>query len=217
MDARPPVPVPDYPSNSMTSKIKDDNKKTTPVASGKIVKRKKTAKEFINEHSDEVKSYILYDIIAPAVKDMLAAIANSAVFAIKDVVETSLYGAPRGGYSRKQPQYDYSKRYSSSYPAPKMRVIDNVSYNRGTYTAAKAKQQFNDIAFNSRGEAETVLDKLLGIISQYDEASVGDFYDLAGVSSDFTDRKWGWKNLSQAYVSREKDGYMIYLPDPQPL
>ena len=208
MASRPPVPISgDFPSNSMRSKAMT---KATP----KPVKRRPTASNVIAEHSEEIKSYIIYDILAPAVKDMISSIVDAAFKALKDSIETSLYGAPRKSYNR--PEYtDYSKRYKSGYPKQKEQTsYNNPSIVKNTHPTGN----FNNVnPFQSRGEAEKVLGKLIEIVSQYDEASVGDYYDLIGVSAEFTDRKWGWTDLSQAGTYRAKDGYRIELPDPQPL
>lgn len=209
MANRPPVPVSgDFPSNSMRSK--EQTKKQA------IVKKRSSVANVISEHSDEVKSYIIYDIIAPAVKDMISSIVKSAFSALQDSIETSLYGAPRkSGYGRSS-YTDYTKRYKSGYPKPN----EQASYNNPSIVkkGTRPTGNFNDIqACRSRGDAERILGKLIESISTYGEASVGDYYDYMGISSDFTDRKWGWTDLSQAGTYRDKDGYRIDLPDPKPL
>jgi hypothetical protein len=42
--------------------------------------------------------------------------------------------------------------------------------------------------------------------------SVADFYDLVGVDGTYTDNKYGWTNIRNAYVNRVRDGYVIKLP-----
>lgn len=219
MSSRAPVPVSGaydnaYPSNSMKSKAITAQK----TAPSKPVKKRRSVASVISEHSDEVKSYIIYDILGPAVKDMISAIVNSALSALKDTIETSLYGAPRKSYDRAS-YTDYTKRYKSQYPAVKkdrssyeFKPRDNPTWKR------PSTGNFNDVPpCRSRGDAERVLGKLVNDISKYGEVSVGDYYDQLGISSDFTDRKWGWNDLSQSGTYRAQDGYRLDLPDPEPL
>ena len=47
--------------------------------------------------------------------------------------------------------------------------------------------------------------------------SVADFYDLVGVSGNYTDNKYGWTDIRNASVIHVRDGYMIKLPKALPL
>ena len=71
---------------------------------------------------------------------------------------------------------------------------------------------FQDLIFESRGEAEEVLTNLLDLIADYGVASVADLYDLVGITGPFTDNKYGWTDLRTASVSRTREGYIINLP-----
>ena len=51
----------------------------------------------------------------------------------------------------------------------------------------------------------------------YQVVSVADFYDLVGVSGNYTDNKYGWTDIRNASVIRVRDGYMIKLPKALPL
>ena len=50
------------------------------------------------------------------------------------------------------------------------------------------------------------------LIDQYGMVSVGDLYDLVGVTGQYTDNNYGWTDLRTASVVRTRDGYMIKLP-----
>ena len=73
----------------------------------------------------------------------------------------------------------------------------------------RSRHNFDDIILDSRGEAEEVLSHLVDLVDDYGMASVADLYDLVGITSNFTDNKYGWTNLSSASVSRVRDGYLI--------
>ena len=72
--------------------------------------------------------------------------------------------------------------------------------------------------FDTRGDAEAVLDSMNDIISQYGMVSVSDFYDLANVANDnYTMNRYGWTNIAGATAVRVRDGYILKLPRAIPL
>ena len=67
------------------------------------------------------------------------------------------------------------------------------------------------------GEIEEAVAEMEELIDMYQLVSVADFYDLVGVSGNYTDNKYGWTNVRNASVVRVRDGYMIKLPKALPL
>lgn len=170
------------------------------VISGTVTTRrkplmKKFVDTFFNSDMEDVKSFILFDVLIPGCKD--------AVF---DIVSIILYGDTRSGSSKRGSNQTY------------------VSYSGFSSSKAKSKQQtvrprrdrtvtdIQDIIFETRGEAEEVLGNLVDFIVDYGVASVADLYDLVGITGPFTDNKYGWTDLSMATVVRVRDGYLINLP-----
>ena len=108
-------------------------------------------------------------------------------------------------------------------------LIDNVenriSYskyyddNRNIVRDSRAKSGFrsDDIIFDNRGEAEIVLSKMDEIIDTYGIVTIADFYDLAGVTGDYTTNNYGWTNIRNAEVVRVRDGYIIKMPKAMPI
>lgn len=77
---------------------------------------------------------------------------------------------------------------------------------------------FDRLTFDTRAEAQQVLDDLYSAISQYGVLTVAEFYDTAGFTSNrFTDENWGWISLRGSRVIRVNDGFAVQLPDPVPL
>lgn len=89
-----------------------------------------------------------------------------------------------------------------------------VSYNPYRNKYKDDKYGYDDIVFDSRGEAETVLDQMIDIVTTYDRCSVADLYDLVGFISDYTDNKVGWTDIKKASVVRVRAGYALKLPKP---
>lgn len=71
------------------------------------------------------------------------------------------------------------------------------------------------IMFASRSEAEAVLNNLISICDLRGVATVGDQYDLTGISKTYTDENWGWRDLRNVRVVRTPIGYVLDLPKPE--
>lgn len=78
----------------------------------------------------------------------------------------------------------------------------------------EARYSYNDLVFDTRGDAEVVLANMRGLLMDYRAVSIADMFDLAEMTSPngYTDNKYGWTDLSSARVIRVNGGYMIDLP-----
>ena len=184
----------------------DDKKKVDKVVSGGVVSKKKPltrklSDTFLAEDIESVKSYVIFDVAIPAAKKFITDIICTAVEALFGEERSSKRSS--SGTSR----VSYNKYYENSRGE---RHQTNNSRNRSNYS-------YDDIILESRGEAEDVLDHLFELVENYGMASVADLYDLVGVQGNYTDNKYGWTNLSNAMVSRVREGYLLKLPKAQPL
>lgn len=190
----------DYPSNSNKEKAKKEQKNIEKVVTGEVKQKKKPlskkfAEAFLNTDGKDVGGYILYDVLIPAAK-------NTITDMVSNGIEMLLYGEAKGSRTRRDKGKSYVS-YSSYYDRDKRET--RRPNNRATHN-------FDDIIIESRGEAEEVLSRLVDIVEEYGVASVADLYELVGLASSFTDNKYGWDNLGNAYVSRTRDGYIVNLP-----
>lgn len=196
----------EYKSNSHASKEKEKNgeeKKVEKIISGNARAKKKSefskfADVFVSEDAGNVKSYILMEVLVPAVKKAVSDIVTNGI-------DMLLYGETgvhkRNGASSKvsyRSYYDRSNRSTSS------------SRTRNGYS-------YDDIILDNRGEAEEVLLRMDEIVATYGTVSVADLYDLVGITGAYTDNKYGWTDIRSASVVRVRDGYMIKLPRALPL
>ena len=95
---------------------------------------------------------------------------------------------------------------------------DSDRIRAGSASNRRGGLEYDDILFDTRGDAEAVLDAMNDIISQYGTVSVSDFYDLARVPNDnFTMNRYGWTNIAGATAVRVRDGYILKLPRAIPL
>lgn len=182
-------------------------KKVEAVITGKAKTRKKGemqkfADVFIAEDANNVKSYILVEVIIPAIKK-----------AISDIVTTGIDMILYGEVGRSRKNGAASKvSYRNYYER------DNERTRAGSGVSRHSGLDYDNIVFDTRGDAEAVLDAMNDIISQYGTVSVSDFYDLARVPNDnFTMNKYGWTNIGGATAVRIRDGYVLKLPRAIPL
>lgn len=73
----------------------------------------------------------------------------------------------------------------------------------------------NQVRFASRKEAANVLNSLADILDQYGSVAVGDFYDEARLNYPcYSNIRYGWKDIDDAYVVKVRSGWSISMPDP---
>lgn len=161
---------------------------------------KKFTDVFISEDMSSVKSYILVDVLVPAVKKAISDIVTNGI-------DMLLYGESGRGEKRSTAS---KVSYRSYYDKGNDRRDRAVSRPREGYS-------YDDIYLDNRGEAEDVLERMEEIQSVYGMVSVADLYDLVGVTGKYTDHKYGWTDLHSASVVRTRDGYKIKLPRAIPL
>ena len=199
----------DYKPNSVkynTEKKNVADKKVEKVVKNRVIVKKKTGLDkvvsvFISEDAQNVKSYILLDVLVPAIKKAIKDI-------VTDGVEMILYGDTGRGRRNSNASYVSYDRFSSKRD-------DDRRYDR-TYT--RNGYSYDDIIFDSRLEAEEVLASMDSLIDTYGFVSVADLYDLAGISDDnHTHNKYGWKNLHSAESVRVRDGFVLKLPKALPI
>ena len=197
------------PSNSYKSREENalasqKKKEITKVTKGAVKTKKKNEMPklgdmFISEDASKVKSYILMDVLVPTIKKAISDI-------VKNGVDMILYG--EAGQSKKR-TYASTVSYRDYYDNGSRSVsrFDDSSRSR-----VRAGYSFDDVILETRGEAEEVLSSMDELIETYGSVSVADMYDLVGISCEYTDNKYGWKNIRTAEPVRVRDGYMLKLP-----
>lgn len=188
-----------FPSNSVMKKEDEPSEK---IAVGTVSQKKKSTgakikESLINGDGRTIKDYIIFDVMLPALKDMLSS-------AIQTASDMFIYGESRG------------RRSSSS--APTTRINYNKMYSNDRIEARRASDAYSiDILeFEERGDADRVLDALREEIDLYGRVSVFKYYDLCGKTCPYTYKNYGWNDLDFVSVQRQRDGsFIIDLPRVQ--
>lgn len=195
--------IKDYPGNSKsTAKPKKEIK---PVVEGNVgVKKKseiaKMKDKVIQEDLPKVKNHIIFDIMIPKLKQILADSFNTLLFGEGSIDrERDRVGKPRVSY----------RKY---YDEPRTR-------ERPTTATTNRYGDYDDIWFETRTEAFRVLETMKDIMREYGEVSISDMYDLAGITCPHTYTRFGWvintpSDLSDARVVPDGPSYVIKLPRP---
>lgn len=203
----------DYASNSKVKKapaekteVPDEGAKVTRMEGVEVTQRKKSlgrkiAETFTGDDIQSVGQYLIFEVFIPAAKTTISDMVSQGI-------ERALFGENARGRSSssssRRPstgRVSYSSMYAGDREAP-----------REMSRRARNNHEMSEIIFNSRGEAEEAIERLSDLIDMYKVATVANFYDLVGVSSSFTDHKWGWDNLREARVVRTRDGYLLDMP-----
>lgn len=200
------IKVPDAPDNSHAS---NDNS-TTPTQlkdSGVHAKKVDNGNAFFKGSVESAGRSILTDILIPAAKDtvynMFSSFMSSILFGNADI--------PQRG-----------RQYSGG----NMRTIDGRPYNdysapsRNTYSTRVANMQrsvyeYQNLEFETRGDAETVLGLMRDICDTQGFCTVFNFYEITGNRPNSTDSNYGWYELPEGIVKVQKkfNGfYRLTLP-----
>ena len=135
------------------------DKKIEKVVHGKVKTKPKSGARkltdvFISEDAANVKSYIVMDVLVPAVKKAISDI-------VRDGIDMILYGESRGRKSSSSSSYVSYRDYSRSD-------------DRDRFRDSRTRSGYNhdDIILETRGEAEEVLTRMDELIDTYGVVSV---------------------------------------------
>ena len=143
----------------------------------------------------------LNDIKENLSSDIRKTISNT----LTDTIQTLLVGGPQG------------RGANTTYRGERVSYRNAYNSNRGDHPI-RTSYSYDDIIFETRGEAERVLESMDDILRTYHAVSVADMYDLVGITGSYTDNKYGWTDLSAAQPARVTGGgYSLKLPPAMPL
>ena len=208
--------VEEFPSNSQgqqKEEPQEESKKLTrQVATAKRIVRKKTFLDsLLNGTLKVVGSYILFDIIIPATKNMISDMINNG----SDMI---LFGEPksrRRDRDRVSPRVSYTEYYGRDRDRDRGRLDDRERRDSRIY--GRSRFDSDDILLPSREEAEEVIQSMFEVYDQYNAVTVAEFLELVGLPDEYTDQNYGWTNLRDIQTRRVRDGYIIDLPVPKVL
>jgi hypothetical protein len=204
--------TPEYPPNSISNKKPEEEKNIQRVTRSDPIRRKKGLGRkfkdiFFGGDARTTAQFIIYSVLIPAAKDMI-------IDAGREGIEKLVRG---DSYRRRSNPPPSGPQGYISYNRYPMQQRPRPEPARTISSTSRARHNFDDIILNTRAEAEEVVERLYDIVSRYDSVTVSDLYELVGIRSTHVDHKWGWTDLRGTGVARVRDGYLLELPDVQPL
>ncbi len=154
-----------------------------------------------------VAHYVGYEVLIPAARAM---VVDSAIKGVE-----RMFGETR--------QRGIGVRHSQS----RVTYGGIVNRDRGNYRdemtrppsrgAQYPRPDHNDFIFESRDQADAVLDEMFNILNHYDVVTVGALKDLIGFPQSHTDQKFGWESLKGSEIRNISAGWLLDLPPAQPI
>lgn len=196
------IKVPVAPDNSYAAR----QKKQQPVVKGKV---EDNSKSFFKGSVQSAGDSIVTDILIPAAKDtiynMFSSFMSSILFGDANVPQRG-----RGYFNNSQQS---------------MRTMDGRNYNdygslsrtpfNNRTTMQRSVYEYQNIEFESRGDAELALGMLRDICDEQGFCTVLNLYEISGNQPNSTDNNWGWYSLPEGIVKVQKkfNGfYKLTLP-----
>lgn len=210
----------EFPGNSHKAdrektEIVPEERVVEPVITGRVIRRKKTmGRRFMDAmfsgDKNSVFGYLLRDVLIPALQatatDMVTQGINRAVYG--DGRPMNRTGRPTTtGMGR--PHVSYDQRYT---PRPPVTRPGTPAYRR-----MMDSSNMGDVVLEHRYDADDVMTRLAEILERYEVVTMADLNNLTRQSSVSTDHNWGWFSLEGATIRAVREGFLLVLPDPEPI
>lgn len=206
-----------FPSNSKRlERSREEPPKVERVVQGEVVRRKtplgkRITRNVVGGDARSVWDYVSTDILAPAFRDL---VEDAFVGFITRMVrgDDSRYSgrSRRGGLSSRTDYHSISRdRHRREEP------------RRELSRRARSTHDLDEIILENRVDAEEVLDRMMAWIDKYEVVSLAEYYELCGISGNYTDSKFGWRDprdIRDATINRARGGgFVIRMPPPEVL
>lgn len=170
----------------------------------KLVKRTfgKRLGNLFGADQEGIFNYIIFDVLVPAAKTTIQEIVVGGIEMVLFGSDPSRKIRPRNGVNISYGSFYKGDRHQKNYQG-------SSGYRRG-----RASNRLDGISFESRPEAQQVLDGMYDILEEYGQVTIAEYYELADLAniSEYTDNAWGWYDLSNAIISHTAAGWEIKFP-----
>lgn len=181
------------------------------VTSGMAKKQKKTLSKKVidalfDQKVDEAIDYAKHNVIGPGIRRLIFDAFMGGLSMIFFGDAGGFYGGDPGGRTGGGRRgYD--------------RIYDSRNGRAGDGYRRRSSVDVSDILFETREDAERVLDRLYRDLQEYGRVRVADLYSAAGVSGNsmWTDNNYGWFNLDRAAPYPTSEGWQLDMPPAESL
>lgn len=202
--AKVELEIPEFqkPPTKKKKAVSSSEKKIVQVTQAKTREQrlsKKLADALLPSDVQDIKSYLIFDVVIPQIKDSFMDLLNMAFYG-----EARRSAPSRRGYYTNE-RVSYNAYYKS----------DRDRDRREQRT--RRSNDIPEIICDTRNDAQDVIEEMNNLIDEYDNVSVGDLNQIVGITGTPQDEKFGWYDISSARVRRCADGYLVDLPRPRPI
>lgn len=180
--------------------------KAQKIVEGKVVVKKtpffkRVARSMVADDASSVGEFMVTDVVVPAMKNLLFEMVTQGA-------RRTLWGASMRGAGPAR-----SGIISAATGSVLKTNYHDVPTGRPSMPSpTRNSHDFSTLVVESREDAESIIVALMDDIARYQQATVEDFYGYLGVTSDWADGKWGWKDLSTADIRQTQGGWRFDLP-----
>lgn len=181
---------------------------SSPPKVGKASVWSRLGGHIFSSDGDSVASVVWNEVVIPTLKNLF--------------YDTVTRGAAQAVFGDGRP--------SSTRPGPATRNLGGSGYHRPVSRGgdrdtrrepldrrSRATHNFKTMTFPNIRDAEATADYLIDYIREYDHVSVAELYDKIGITPDFPDYNFGWRDLTGIRVRQVRDGFILDLPPTEQL
>ena len=180
-------------------------KKVRQVTKAKSKKQgllRKFTRYIFEDTIETAKEKAFSDVIKPGLQQLIFDTGNELLsLVIFGTAEEAFRSSRRGSGGRRGERTSYDKYYKDK----ERKQTSRDSYRDVPYDP-------DDIILDTNAEARDVLTELDYTIQKYGQASVADLYDIVGVTSEWTDNRYGWTSIRGAKIKPIREGFLLVLP-----
>lgn len=196
--------IPDYQSEK-----KPECTKVSGVIDGPAMVKKKSdsvlKRAIFAQDFQDIRDGIIKDYVIPKAKNVINGLMQSMLETVSCSIQMMIFGEVKDVAKKGASEYySYNRQYNQAKPISSEM---SISYN------------YDDIYYNTKGEAEAVLRSMKEYLADYGKVPVARMYEFSNLTSPrYTDNNYGWTNLDYADSFRASDGtYYLKLPKAKPL
>lgn len=207
-----------YASRESHAEPEPTEKRVNRVGTGRSARMRKSLRRrfvdiFFAEDVGDVKTYLVRDIVVPAIQDAIVDGVTGALGMIFYGDSRRVSNKTTGG-----PKINYGGYFGGG--ASRKNKVSEAQRKSAIHSGFEALMKDN------RGEAEEILIEMEEILNDYGQITVSDYYDLFGESTEFTQNNYGWLDLDNARIRRVPrgfydeetrryiDGFAVEMPRP---
>lgn len=175
----------------------------------------KLKRSFVKEDLHDIRDYVVFDIVLPSIK---SAIFNTIVGTAGQIFGISVPSNTfrfSNGYNGRQILTQHERKY---------RDFNSIQREDRSMIKLNRYDRFyvSDFEFEYQEEADSVLEQLMDICDSRGWVSVAKFFEIADPDGTiegknvYTNNNFGWKEIDNASVKFNGEGYVIIMPPAKP-